>query len=99
MGRREDALRALEDRDWSGATVEDTPRKSMTVHSVRLPDDLEQWLIGEAVRLGTNPSVVIRMLIERAAQPAKDGEMVTLPVDKLRQRVQQAVEQVISEAA
>jgi predicted DNA-binding protein len=99
MGRREDALKALNDRDWSGAEVEHNPRPAMTVQSIRLPEHLQQWLEGEANRLGTNPSAVIRGLVERAARPADVGEMVTVRADKLRQKVQQAVEQVISDAA
>ena len=96
MGRREDALRALESRDWSSAEVEHNPRPAMSVQSIRIPDHLQRWLEDEADRLGSNPSAVIRGLIERAARPATGGEAA---VDRLRQRLHQAVEQAINEAA
>ncbi|MFC6022960.1 hypothetical protein ACFP2T_43270 [Plantactinospora solaniradicis] len=99
MGSREDALRSLEDRDWSGAEVEHTPRSAMIVHSIRLPEDASRWVEAEAVRQGTNPSVVIRGLVERAARPQPSGETVVVRVDELRRNVLQAVEQAIHPAA
>jgi hypothetical protein len=50
MGKREDALRASESTDWSGATVDREPREVMVVHSARFPRALSRLLEEEASR-------------------------------------------------
>nr|MDT0663499.1 hypothetical protein [Micromonospora sp. DSM 115978] len=108
MGAREDAVRASENPDWSGAEVEHAPppRPAMTVHSVRLPREVSEWVEAEAERTGVLPSVVIRNLVERAARPTAPGETVTVRMDVLRSNLQRfeqdltrAVEQAIEPAA
>lgn len=99
MTSRDDALKALEDRDWSGATVEHAPQPTMIVHSVRLPADLSRWLEEQATRLDIKPSALIRNLVERASRPDSDEETVTVRVSELRREVQQAVDRAIARAA
>ncbi|MFY1673682.1 hypothetical protein ACN27G_27610 [Plantactinospora sp. WMMB334] len=100
MASRDDALRALEDRDWSGAEVDTSPsRPAMVVQSIRLPEDLARWVEDEAARQGTNPSVVIRGLVERAARPAGRTDVVTVRRTELELALHQAVERAIEPAA
>lgn len=91
MGRREEALRALEDTDWSQATVDREPREVMVVHSTRFPRELSRLLEDEATRRGTNPSALIRDLVERALRPDGGEDTVTVRVSALRQEIEQAI--------
>ena len=49
---RDDAMRALDSTDWTGAAVEAEPRAVSFVYSVRIPADLSGHLDAEAERRG-----------------------------------------------
>ena len=74
MSDREEALRILESRDWTGGEVDREERKTTVVFSVRLPADLAEALAEEASRRGTTPSVVLRGLVETLRH--RDEEVV-----------------------
>lgn len=77
--RTDEALAALENRDWSDAEpVEDRPRKASFVHSTRLSAELTDRLFAEAKRRGTTPSEVIRDLVEAGLAEADQSATVRL---------------------
>lgn len=56
MSKFDEATAALDSRDWSDATVDDTPRTPTVVQSVRLPRDMSEQLLAEAQRRGVTPA-------------------------------------------
>jgi len=92
---REDALRALNEADWSSAEVERAPRPVSVVHSVRLPAELSERVEAEAQRRGVTPSAVIRELIEVGLSTVSDDATVTVRVSDLRR----AIDTIIQRAA
>ena len=79
MSRTDDALAALENRDWSSAEpVSDQPRKASFVHSTRLSAEATDRLFAEAKRRGTTPSEVIRDLVEVGLAEADESATVRL---------------------
>lgn len=99
MVSRDDALRALEDRDWSGAEAQPAPRSAMVVYSIRLPEELARWVEDEAARQGVTPSAVMRGVVERAARPANRTDVVMVRRTELEVALHQAVERAIEQAA
>ncbi|HZN19376.1 MAG TPA: hypothetical protein VFB84_14545 [Micromonosporaceae bacterium] len=92
MVSREDAVRALEERDWvTGAEVEREPRPAMIVVSVRLPGELAVWVGDEAERRGVYPSAVIRDLVEQARREASVDETITMRRSDLHRAIDEAV--------
>lgn len=69
---------ALEDRDWSDATVETEPRRAGVVHSVRMSRDLTERLFVEAQRRGVTPSEVIRDLVDAGLMASERSATVRL---------------------
>lgn len=101
MGRREDAARASESTDWSGATVDREPREVMVVHSARFPRDLSRLLEEEATRRGTNPSALMRDLVEQALRP-QQGESdapVTIRPSEIRRTLDAALDAALGRLA
>ncbi|BCJ34536.1 hypothetical protein Athai_20390 [Actinocatenispora thailandica] len=84
---RDDAMKALESDDWSGAQVERAPRRASTVFSVRLPAELADWLAGEADHRHVTPSAVLRELVATAARAASADSTVTLRLSDLHRAI------------
>jgi hypothetical protein len=84
---RDEALRALEERDWSGATVDRETRPVMIVHSARIPADLSERLEAEATRRGITPSALIRDLVEEGLRPDTVDETVTVRLSDLHRAI------------
>src|SRR5256885_3543287 len=72
MNKFDESAAALEDRDLSGAQVEDRRRNASVVQSVRFSRELTERLMAEAARRGCTPSEAIRDLVE-AGLSSKDG--------------------------
>jgi hypothetical protein len=71
--RREEAVRALESRDWSGGEVVTEPAEARVVLSAEVPAELAAWVGAEADRRGINPGDVIRdALVTVRASPAAE---------------------------
>jgi predicted DNA-binding protein len=92
---RDDAIRALDSTDWTGATVETEPRTASFVYSVRIPADLSEDLETEATRRGLTPSGLIRELVTAGLGAVDDNATVTLRVADLRR----AIDTVVMRAA
>ena len=78
MSKFDDANAALENRDWSGAQVEEKARTATIVQSVRMPRELTERLFAEAQRRGVTPSEVIRDLVEVGLSAADESATVRL---------------------
>jgi phosphoserine aminotransferase len=78
MSKFDDADAALQNRDWSGAQVEEKPRSVTVVQSVRMPRELNERLLAEAQRRGVTPSEVIRDLVEAGLTAADESATVRL---------------------
>ncbi|GAB1646606.1 CopG family transcriptional regulator [Krasilnikovia sp. MM14-A1259] len=78
MSKHDDAIAALEDRDWSGAQVDNRPRAATVVQSVRFSRDLTERLLAEAERRGVTPSEVIRDLVEAGLTTVDESATVRL---------------------
>jgi predicted DNA-binding protein len=78
VSKRDEALAALESRDWSGAVVEQETRPASIVHGVRLPPELSERLTGEAARRGLKPSELLREIVTEALAERADDEVLTL---------------------
>lgn len=94
------ATSALNNTDWGGAEVEYPPPSSpMVVHSVRLPVDVDEWLLSEADRQGVTPSQVLRRLVEQAArrQPTDTTDLVTVRRTVLEQGLRHALNRAIQQ--
>lgn len=89
---REDALRALNESDWSSAEVEREPRAVSIVHSVRLPAELSGRVEAEAQRRRVTPSAVIRELIEVGLAAVGDDTTVTVRVSDLHRAIDRMVQ-------
>lgn len=94
MSRRDDALRALGETDWSSAEVDRRPAAKV-VHSARLPARLSERLEAEADRRGITPSALICELVEKGLAPVADDTTVTVRAADLRR----AIDSVIHDAA
>lgn len=93
---REDAMQALADTDWSGATVEREPRPVSVVHSVRLPTELSGRLEAEAQRRGLTPGALIRELVGAGLSGADDDAIVTVRVGDLHRAIDSLVQQRVA---
>ncbi|MFG1804642.1 hypothetical protein ACGFI4_31310 [Micromonospora carbonacea] len=93
MTSRDDALRALNDSDWSGAEVDHSTAK--VVHSTRLPPEVSSRLEAEAHRRGITPSALICELVDAGLAPVADDTTVTVRAADLRR----AIDNVIHDAA
>jgi hypothetical protein len=74
----DEALRALQERDWSGGEVGTGPGAASIVFSARLRGELADWVAAEADRRGVNPSVVIRDAVAAARAAAAADETITV---------------------
>jgi len=74
MGKRDDALRALHGRDWSGGEVDPGERPTSFVYSVRLPGDLADRFADEATRTGLTPSALLRQMVEARLAGVDEGD-------------------------
>ncbi|MBO0879416.1 MAG: hypothetical protein J2P17_03390 [Mycobacterium sp.] len=92
---RDEALRALADTDWTGATVERDRRPVSVIHSVRFPTETSERLEAEAERRGLTPSALVRELVEAGLSKVDDNTTVTVRVADLRH----AIDQVLHRAA
>jgi predicted transcriptional regulator len=93
MTKREEAMRALESRDWSGAEV-DEGRKASTVYSVRVDRELAEWIAAEADRRSVSPSLVIRDALLEAKTAAANDQTVTLKLSDLHRAVNRLVQPI-----
>jgi predicted transcriptional regulator len=93
MTKREEAMRALESRDWSGAEV-DEGRKTSTVYSVRVDRELAEWIASEADRRNVSPSLVIRDALLEAKTAAANDQTVTLKLSDLHRAVNRLVQPI-----
>ncbi|WP_212824389.1 hypothetical protein [Polymorphospora rubra] len=73
--------------DWSTAEAEAAPRKTATVYSTRLPDDLATWLENEATRCGINPSAMLGELIAEARRAHGGDKTVTVRLSDLHRAI------------
>ena len=89
--KREEAMRALADTDWSGATVERERRPVSVIHSVRFPTDVSQRLEAEAERRGLTPSALVRELVEAGLSGADDDTTVTVRIADLHRAIDRAL--------
>ena len=78
MSKFDESAAALENRDWSGAQVEDRPRGVSVVQSVRFSRELTERLMAEAARRGCTPSEVIRDLVEAGLSAIDESATVRL---------------------
>ena len=81
MSKAEEAMRALEDRDWSTAERVAPPATAsapMAVVATRLPVPLLELLSQEAARRGVTPSTLLRQFAEEKLQPVPDNVTVRL---------------------
>lgn len=92
---RKDAMRALDETDWSSGEVDRVSRPVSVVHSVRLPARLSERVETEAERRGVTPSVVIRELIEVGLAAVGDETTVTVRVADLHR----AIDTIVRRAA
>jgi len=76
--KTDEALRALEERDWGGGQVDNEPAGASIVFSARLKGDLADWVAAEADRRGVNPSTVIRDAVAAARATAAADEPITV---------------------
>jgi hypothetical protein len=75
----EDAVRALDDRDWAtGGSVEAVKNSASVVFSARLRGELADWVAAEADRRGVNPSEIIRDAVAVARAAAAANEPITV---------------------
>lgn len=95
MSRIDDAMAALESRDWSGAVADEQPRAASVVHSVRMTQPLTEALFAEAARCGITPSELIRQAVQTRLESARAGGVVTVDVAALHS----AIDQVVRRAA
>ncbi len=72
----DEALRALQDRDWSGGEPDTGPVAASIVFSTRLKGELADWVAAEADRRGVSPSVVIRDSVAAASAAATADEPI-----------------------
>jgi hypothetical protein len=91
MSKVDEALAAMEDRDWSNATVDDQPRPSSVVHSTRMSHALTERLFAEAERCAITPSELIRQAVEARLETGRPSEVVTVDVAVLHHAIDQAV--------
>lgn len=90
---RDEAVRAAQEPiDWSGAHLEPASRKVTMVYSTRLPDDLSRWLVEEASRRGTNPSVMLRGLVADGKRAAAEDRVVTVRLSDLHRAISHVTE-------
>jgi hypothetical protein len=94
MTKREEALRALESRDWSGAVVDDTKPQISTVYSVRVDQELSEWIAAEADRRGVSPSLIIRDALTEARSAEANDQTVTLKLSDLHRAVNRIVQPI-----
>lgn len=92
MGKREEALRALQAPDWSGGEVDPGDRPASLVYSVRLPGDLADRFADEAARTGLTPSALLRQMVEaRLAVVDEEDEPVSVRPSELHSLVDKLV--------
>ena len=94
MTKREEALRALESRDWSGAEIDDTKRSISIVYSVRVDQELSEWIAAEADRRSVSPSLVIRDALAEAKAAEASDQTVTLKLSDLHRAVNRIVQPI-----
>jgi hypothetical protein len=85
---REQAAAALDNQDWTEADVDHEERRVSMVFSVRLPGDLAEVLANEAAQQETNPSVVLRQLVE-TLRPVDQDAVVTLRLADIHRYIDQ----------
>lgn len=88
---RDEALQSMADTDWSGAEVEREPRRMAFVYTVRLPDELAQWVEGKATEQHLRPSTLIRELLEAARRLEAEDEPVIVRRSDLVRAIDAAV--------
>lgn len=93
---REDAMKALAETDWSGATVDRDPRPVSVVHSARMPAELSERLEAEAQRRGLTPGALIRDLVTAGLSAANDDVTVTVRVADLHRVIDSLVHQRVA---
>lgn len=91
MSGTDDAMAAMENRDWSDAVVEDRPKALSVVQSVRMPYELTERLFAEAEKCGITPSQLIREAVEARLNSGRPSEVVTVDVAVLHHAIDQAV--------
>ena len=77
-GNADEALRALENRDWSGGQADTESASASVVFSARLKGELADWVAAEADRRRVSPSVVIRDAVAAARAAASADETITV---------------------
>ncbi|SDY95922.1 hypothetical protein SAMN05444365_104318 [Micromonospora pattaloongensis] len=88
---RDEALQSMADTDWSAADVQREPRRMSFVYTVRLPDELAQWVEGKATEQNRRPSTLIRELLEAARRLEADDEPVVVRRSDLVRAIDAAV--------
>lgn len=78
MSRQDEAVAALDNRDWSAAEAVDRPRSASVVQSVRFSRELTERLLAEAQRRGVTPSEVIRDFVEAGLNSVEGSATVRL---------------------
>lgn len=94
MTKREEAMRALESRDWTGAEIDDGKRSVSIVYSVRVDQELAEWIASEADRRSVSPSLVIRDALVEAKTAEASDETVTLKLSDLHRAVNRLVQPI-----
>ncbi len=94
MTSREEALRALESRDFTGAYIDDTKRSISVVYSVRVDQELSEWIAAEADRRSVSPSLVIRDALVEAKTAEASDQTVTLKLSDLHRAVNRLVQPI-----
>lgn len=94
MTSREEALRALESRDMTGAYIDDGKRSVSIVHSVRVDQELAEWIASEADRRSVSPSLVIRDALVEAKTAQASDQTVTMKLSDLHRAVNRLVQPI-----
>ncbi|MCW6003787.1 hypothetical protein K1W54_04220 [Micromonospora sp. CPCC 205371] len=92
MSNVDDAMKALESRDWSNAEVVTDHRPVSTVYSVRLPQAQAKLFEDIATRRGVTPTGLLKELAEELiARGNGDDPEVTVKASELHGWVNQFV--------
>jgi predicted DNA-binding protein len=88
---RDEAIQALNETDWTSATVEHERRPVSVIHSVRFPSDVSDRLEAEARRRGLTPSALVRELVDAGLSDLDEDTTVTVRVADLHRAIDRAL--------
>jgi hypothetical protein len=87
--KTDEALSALQDRDWRSGERDAAADSPSIVFSARLRGELADWVAAEADRRGVSPSVIIRDAVAAARAAAATDEQIVLTRGDLHRLIDQ----------